>query len=125
MALRIFGVEPPYTGPPRSIMGTFDGEVFPLKSEEKNFESHGSVSGFKPFEFNGQKYWGMCNPIPCVTDKYVTADVEGKTLIMSSSQFYILEDAAGRYELTNGSRFDVFHTLKESVWGISPSRPLK
>lgn len=98
----------PFIGPPRSIMGTIDGKVFPMKSEEEYYKRYGTVTGNKPFEFNGQKYEGMCYGVGD-TQVRLEDDTFGRLWF---TQFYILPDKKGRYELDDGQKFDVFYIIK-------------
>ncbi|MCH8004037.1 MAG: hypothetical protein IH934_05400 [Nanoarchaeota archaeon] len=98
----------PYTGPPRSLIGTIDGKVYPLKSEDGYFKIYGTVRENKPFEFNGQKHDGMCFGVED-TKVRLENNTFGKLV---SPQFYILPDYNGRYELNNGQRFDVFYQIR-------------
>lgn len=91
----------PYQGPPRSIIGTLDKNIFPAESDWQVFESHGTVVGHEPFRYNDQEIVGMCDANPPLM-----STSNGKMKIVS--QFFILPETEGRYTLSDGRRFDVY-----------------
>ena len=100
------GPRHPYRGPPRSIIGTADGKIYPLKSESELFISHGSVGAYEKFEFDGEKYPGMGE-----IKSIVTFPSYPQKTVMDTSQFYILTDDKGRYKLPSGQSFDAYYEL--------------
>lgn len=96
----------PYKGPPRSIAGTIDGRVFPMRSYRREFQTHGTVIGYESFEFDGKNHWG-CYDHPA----RLQFRIGKERLITTAQQIYILIGENVRYNLADGTKFDVFYEL--------------
>ena len=109
----IRGLRNPYRDPPRSIIGTADGNVYPARSRDEAFVFTGTLWPYIPFEFNSQQYGGMCDPVGAYVHypNRVTLNVKDKTFLVNGNRFYIIKDGKGRYELPDGTKFDVFYWL--------------
>lgn len=115
------GPRNPYVGPPRSIIGTIDGNVHPMISDEEHFISHGTVHGYEPFEFDNKKSEGMCqgnlifgfDSEKNIFHIDVTTSLGNIEAKFYSPTFYILQDTNGRYKLTEETKFDIFFRLIE------------
>ena len=99
----------PYQGPPRSIIGTIGGNVYPMTSNTApNFVSHGTVWTSDFFEFNGERHDGMCDAMIPTKIRLRIGDREFMSYMPG---FYILEDSNGRYSLLDGIKFDIYYNI--------------
>lgn len=96
-----------YSGPPRSIIGTMNMQIYPMKSDiSPEYVKYGSVSATEIFEYDGKTSQGMCEVQP--DSARISA---GGRLHSARQTFNILSDTNGRYKLGNGEKFDVYHQL--------------
>lgn len=104
----------PYMGLPRSIIGTLDGEVQPVRTDTKTFRSHGTVNKEDTFRVGNITYRGMCDAILLRSNSSEGSEIffnDGAfNYIPNYSQFYILPTPQGRYK-ANGENFDVYFNI--------------
>ena len=104
----------PYMGLPRSIIGTLGGEIQPVRTDTKNFISHGTVNSKDTFRVGNINYSGMCDAILLRSNSHEGSEIffnDGKfNYIPNYSQFYILPTPKGRYK-ANGENFDIYFDI--------------
>lgn len=103
---RVSDPDTDYTGPPRSIIGTTDTQVFPMRSETTLYKKYGSISGMEMFDYSDKSSQGMCETQP---NKTIIS--EGNEKYYGSQMFFIIPDTTGRYTLDNGLKYDIYLQL--------------